>query len=123
MVSDEDTPEIWEDAKEVLIEKVRRNKNRASGGDSLLIDEEVEKSFWVNRPDGWVVNRKMKKIILLEFKGTSDYSESYYRDMWRVAEQQHTPILTGLRVLETDRGWEVEVVPLVTGQRSTKEKE
>ena len=123
MVSDEDTPEIWEDAKEVLIEKVRRNKNRASGGDSLLIDEEVEKSFWVNRPDGWVVNRKMKKIILLEFKGTADYSESYYRDMWRVAEQQHTPILTGLRVLETDRGWEVEVVPLVTGQRSTKEKE
>ncbi len=88
-----------------------------------MIDEEVEKSFWVNRPDGWVVNRKMKKIILLEFKGTADYSESYYRDMWRVAEQQHTPILTGLRVLETDRGWEVEVVPLVTGQRSTKEKE
>ena len=45
----------------------------------------------------------MKKIILLEFKRTSDYSESYYRDV--------------------DRGWTVEVVPLVTGQRSVKEKE
>ena len=65
----------------------------------------------------------MKKIILLEFKRTADYSEAYYRDMKRVAEQQHTPILTGLRTLVTDRGWEVEVVPLVAGQRSVKEKE
>ncbi len=65
----------------------------------------------------------MKKIILLEFKRTADYSGTYYRDMQRVAEQQHTPILTGLGALVTDRGWEVEVVPLVTGQRSVKEKE
>ena len=65
----------------------------------------------------------MKKIILLEFKRTADYSEAYYRDMKRVEEQQHTPILTGLRTLVTDRGWEVEVDPLVTGQRSVKEKE
>ncbi len=43
--------------------------------------------------------------------------------MRRVTEQQHTPILTGLRELVTDRGWEVEVDPLVTGQRSVKEKE
>ena len=59
----------------MTIEKVRRNKNRASGGDSLLIDEEeVEKSFCLSRPDDWVVNRKTKKIILLEFKRTTDYS-------------------------------------------------
>ena len=46
VVSDEDTDEIWETVREVVIEKVRRNKNRASGGDSLLIDEvENEKSF------------------------------------------------------------------------------
>ena len=46
VISDEDTEEIWETVKEVVIEKVRRNKNRASGGDSILIDEEeVEKSF------------------------------------------------------------------------------
>ena len=59
----------------------------------MIDEEEVEKSFWISRPDDWVVNRKMKKIILLEFKRTTDYSESYYRDMWRVSEQQHTPIL------------------------------
>ena len=80
----------------VTIEKVRRNKDRTSG---------------------------MKKIILLEFKRTVDYSESYYRDMWRVTEQQHTPIITGLLVLAIDRGWEVQVAPLVAGQRSVKEKE
>ena len=46
VISDEDTEEIWETVKEVVIEKVRRNKKRASGGDSILIDEEeVEKSF------------------------------------------------------------------------------
>ena len=72
---------------------------------------------------GWSTLRKMKKIILLEFKRTVDYSEAYYRDMRRVTEQQHTPILTGLRALVTDRGWEVEVAPLVAGQRSVKEKE
>ena len=124
VISDEDTTEIWGAAKEVAIEKARRNKNKTSGEDSTMIDaREVERSFWLSRPDGWVVNRKMKKIILLEFKRTADYSETYYRDMKRVAEQQHTPILTGLRTLVTDRGWEVEVVPLVVGQRSVKEKE
>ena len=124
VVSDEDTDEIWESAKEVEIEKARRNKNRASGRDSLLIhEEEVEKSFWLGRPDDWVVNRKTKTIILLEFKRTADYSESYYQDMWRASEQQHTPILMGLWTLAADRGWEVEVVPLVSGQRSVKEKE
>ena len=89
----------------------------------MLETREVEKSFWLSRPDGWVFNRKMKKIILLEFKRTADYSEAYYRDMKRVTEQQHIPILTGLRAIATDPGWEVEVVPLVTGQRSVKEKE
>ena len=55
VVSDEDTIEIWETAKEVVVEKVRRNKNRASGGDSLLIHEvEVEKSFWsADQMTGW----------------------------------------------------------------------
>jgi hypothetical protein len=43
--------------------------------------------------------------------------------MWKVSEQQYTPILTGLRTLVVDREWEVEVVPLVVGQRSVKEKE
>ena len=68
--------------------------------DSPRVDEaEVEKSFWLTRPDDWVINRKMKKIVLLEFKRTSDYGESYFKDMWRVAEKQHTPIMIGLRAL------------------------
>ena len=46
VISDEDTTEIWGDVKEVVIEKVRRNKNRTSGGDSTVIDVgEVERSF------------------------------------------------------------------------------
>jgi hypothetical protein len=43
--------------------------------------------------------------------------------MWKVVENQYTPILTGLRVLTSERGWEVEVVPLVVGRRSVREKE
>jgi hypothetical protein len=42
--------------------------------------------------------------------------------MSRVTEKQDTPILTGLRALAVDREWEVEVIPLVAGQRSVKEK-
>ena len=37
-------------------------------------EEEVEKSFWFSRPDDWVVNRKMKKIILLEFKRATTHT-------------------------------------------------
>lgn len=77
----------------------------------------------LNRPVDWVINRKMKEIVLLEFKRAADASESYYHDMWKVSEKHHTPILTGLRALTIDREWEVEVVPLVVGQRSVKEKE
>jgi hypothetical protein len=67
----------------------------------------------------------MKKIVLLdsEFKRTSDYGESYFKDMWGVAEKQHTPIMIGLRALAEEREWEVVVVPLISGQRSVREKE
>ena len=41
----------------------------------------------------------MKKIILLEFKRTSDETETYFQDMWKVVEKQNTPILTGFRAL------------------------
>ena len=65
-----------------------------------MTDEvEVEKSFWISRPDDWVINRKTKKIVLLELKRTSDCGESYYEDMWKVTDKQHVPILTGLRAL------------------------
>ena len=47
----------------------------------LMNEVEAEKSFWFSRPDGWVINREMKKIILLEFKRTSDCGESYFQNM------------------------------------------
>ena len=123
MVSTEDTEEIWKAAKEEAMDKVNGRANRRVRADSPMVDEaEVEKSFWLSRPDGWVINRKMKKIVLLEFKRTSDCGESYYEEMWKVADKQHAPILTGLRALAGERGWEVEVVPLVAGQRSVREK-
>ncbi len=82
VVSTEDTDEIWKTAKEEAMEKVKGRTNRQARADSPMIDEaEVEKSFWLSRPDGWVTNRKTKKIILLEFKRTSDCGESYYEDM------------------------------------------
>ena len=68
VVSDEDTTEFWETTKEVTIGKGRRNKNRVTGGDLLMVNEGE-------------VNRKMKKIVLLEFKRTTYYSESYYLDI------------------------------------------
>jgi len=124
VISTEDTPDIWEAAKGEALEKARRKASRQASADSPRLDEaEVEKSFWLSRPDGWVVNKKLKKIMLLEFKRTSDCGESYFKDMWKVAENQHSPILTGLKTLAEERGWEVAVVPLIAGQRSVREKE
>jgi len=88
VVSTEDTDEIWEVAKEEAMEKVRGRANRQVRADSPVTDEaKVEKSVCLSRPDGWVINRKRKKIssslfflnskgppikiILLEFKRTS----------------------------------------------------
>jgi len=49
VVSAEDTPEIWEAAKEDAIENVLGNKNRTTGADPPMVDEkEVEKSFWLS---------------------------------------------------------------------------
>ncbi len=58
MVSTEDTAEIWEAAREKETEKVRGRKNRSARADSPMADEaEVEKSFCLIRPDGWVIDR------------------------------------------------------------------
>jgi hypothetical protein len=124
VVSTDDTDEIWKEAKEEAMEKVKGKENSQVRADSPMVDEvEVEKSFCISRLDDWVINRKTKKIILLEFQRTSDYGESYFKDMWGVAENQHTLIMIGLRALVEEREWEVAVVPLVTDQRSVREKE
>jgi hypothetical protein len=70
------------------MEKVRGRTTGPVRADSSMTDEEeMEKSFWLIRPDGWVVNRKMKKIILLEFKKTSDPAEAYF---WYVEGDEET---------------------------------
>jgi hypothetical protein len=63
-----------------------------------------------------VINKKTKRIIMFEFKHTSDTAETYYSDMKAITERQHTPILEGLNALAEERGWVtlVEVLPLVT---------
>jgi hypothetical protein len=61
--------------------------------------------------------------MTLEFKRASDTAETYYSDMQSITEKQHTPILEGLNALSGERGWVVEVLPLVTGHRSVREKE
>jgi hypothetical protein len=57
------------------MEKVEGGANRRGRVDSPMVDEaQVEKSFWLRRPDDeWVINRKTKKIDLLEFKRTSGW--------------------------------------------------
>jgi hypothetical protein len=46
---------------------VRRTKGGAKGAEVHCPDEkEVEKTFWLSRLDGWVINKKTKRIIMLE---------------------------------------------------------
>ncbi len=41
-----------------------------------VVSTEDTGEIWVD----WVINRKMKKIILLEFKRKNDLRESYFQD-------------------------------------------
>jgi hypothetical protein len=43
--------------------------------------------------------------------------------MKSIEERQHTAILEGLNILPGERGWVVDVLPLVAGQRSVRGKE
>ena len=122
-LSDEDVTEVWSVAKSEAIRKTERTKDGAKGAEAHSPDEkEVEKTFWLSRPDGWVINKKTKRIIMIEFKCTSDTAETYYSDMKSIEEKHHLTILEGLNALAEERGWVVEVLPLVAGQRSIKEK-
>jgi hypothetical protein len=109
-LADKDVAEVWLAAKSEAISKVRRTKGGAKGAEAHCPDEkEMEKTFRLSRPDGWVINKK---------------TEIYYSDMKSIAERQHTPILEGVNALAEERGWVVEVLLLVAGgQRSVREKE
>jgi hypothetical protein len=97
--------EVWLEAKSEAISKVRRTKVGAKGEEAQCPDEEeVEKTFWLSRPDGWVINKKAKEIIMLGFKCVSDTTETYYSDMKiNSGETEHTLILKGLNALAEGR--------------------
>jgi hypothetical protein len=78
-LSDEDVTEVWLTTKSESIIKVRRTKVGTKGAEAQCPHEkEVEKTFWLSRPDGWVINKKTKRIVMLEFKLVSDTAETYY---------------------------------------------
>jgi len=99
-LSDEDVTEVWLSAKSEAISKVSRTKGGVKGAEAHCPDvKEVEKTFWIIRSDDWVINKKTKHIVILEFKRVSDTAETDYSDMQSIAERQHTPILEGLNAL------------------------
>ena len=56
---DEDATEVWEEAREEAINKARKHRGRTEGAKSRVPDEnEVDWTFFLNRPNGWVINRK-----------------------------------------------------------------
>jgi hypothetical protein len=77
--SKEDEADVLATARSEAMSKAKKLRGGANGGEAHNLDEEeVEKTFWLSRPDGWVINSKMKWTILLEFKRTSDTSETNY---------------------------------------------
>ena len=76
-LSDEDVTEVWLAAKSEAINKVRRTQDGSKGVETPNPDEkEVEKTFWLSSPDGLVINKTTKRIIMLEFKRASDTTET-----------------------------------------------
>ncbi len=92
VVSTEDTDEIWKTAKEEgegqrkgeqAMEKVKGRTNRLVGTESPMVEEpEVEKSFWLIRPDDWVIDKQ---------ENEEDYSSGFQKDLrlWGVLLQGH----------------------------------
>ena len=90
-LSDEDVTGVWTAAKLEAIRKVRKIKVGVKGAEAPNPDEkEVEKTFWLSRPDGWVVNKKTKRIIMLEFKRASDTAETLLRHESNSGEAAHS---------------------------------
>jgi hypothetical protein len=87
-LSDKDVAEVWLAAKSETIIKVRRTKGGAKGAEAHCPDvKEVEKTFCLIRPDDWGINKKTKRIIMIEFKRASDTAETYYSAIQSIAER------------------------------------
>ena len=49
-----------------MVTEGRLTHDRRDGG---------EKSFWISRPDDWVINRKMKRLFFLNLNGQATVDE------------------------------------------------
>jgi hypothetical protein len=66
--------------REEVMNQFRKNRSKREGAETHLLDEkevELDRTFGFSWTDGWVINKKMERIILLEFKRTKDTSENY----------------------------------------------
>ena len=70
------------------------------------------------RIDGVAVDRRKKRIFLLEFKRTSDATDDYRYLTEKRATAQYESITSGLQLAATQNGWEVTQLNFVAGNRS-----
>ena len=64
----------WEAAREAAIKKVRGRAKRSARTDSPMTDEaEAEKSFWLSRPDGWVIKLSTRRRTSNELRLESNF--------------------------------------------------
>ena len=70
------------------------------------------------RIDGVAVDRRKKRIFLLEFKRTSDATDDYRCLTEKRATAQYESITSGLQLAATQNGWEVTQLNFVAGNRS-----
>ncbi len=117
-LSDEDVTEVWLTVKSEAIRKVRRTNDGVKGSEAPCPDEkEVETTFCLSRSDGWVINKKTKRITMLEFKRISDTTETYYSDMKSIADEATYTHLRGTE--HPDRGTGMGGGSFTSGRRTS----
>ena len=64
--ADEDATEVRETAREEARNKSRKYRGRTIGAESRVPDEkEVDRTFFLSRPNGWVINRKPGECLFM----------------------------------------------------------
>ena len=87
IVSDEDATEGRWQERRLLTSSERRKQGQREQSHTFWMRRKWNEPFGSAGPtDARVTNRKMKRIILLEFKRTSDASETYYSDVKKTAD-------------------------------------
>lgn len=103
--------ELWHAAKdaEMLIPL------QQGEGEPDALESQYEERFWKRRLDGIAIDTVGKKCYLIEFKRTRDRRHSYEERAREVARRQYKSLLSGLRVVEQQKGWKVEQLVFVGG--------